>query len=180
MKDLSMHVLDIIQNSVAAGAKNIEILIDEEISKDILTICIKDDGKGMSPSLLAQIRDPFITSRTTRKVGLGIPLFEQTCSISAGDILIESEVDVGTTVTATLKHSHIDRPPLGDIGGTMFIQIVTEPDIDYIYKHTINGKSFEIKTVEIKKILEGIPFSEPSVMEWIRSSIEEGLEMLGS
>ena len=176
MRELSLHILDIVQNSVVAGASLIEIVIDENIAQDILTISIKDNGCSMSKELIAKVRDPFVTSRKTRKVGMGIPLFENAATSCAGKLHIESELGVGTTVTATFKHSHIDRAPIGDMAGTFSMLAGGNPDIDFSYIHKVNDNEFKIHTAELKQILgEEVPLSSIEVTLWIKDYINEGL-----
>lgn len=135
MEDLSLHILDIVENSITAGAKNIKIKIAEDIQKDQLIIEITDDGKGMSKVMKEKVLDPFFTTRTTRRVGLGLPLLAQAAKISGGDIQIQSEPGSGTKIKATFGYSHIDRQPLGDLGQTLKILIISHPEINFVYEH---------------------------------------------
>ncbi|MGE5633109.1 MAG: ATP-binding protein [Caulobacteraceae bacterium] len=183
MRDLSLHILDLSQNSVAADANLVEITIIEDIKSDILTIKIKDNGRGMSRELLEKVKDPFVTTRTSRKVGLGIPLMLAACKRCEGELTIESEVNVGTEVTAVFKHSHIDRAPMGNMADTMVSLILSgsggERTVDFIYKHIVNNCEFRIDTRELKRILgEGVSLSEPEILTWIKDYINEGLANL--
>jgi len=139
MEDLSLHILDIVENSIAAGAKNIVIKIIEEQKKDLLTIEIIDDGKGMDKKTLKKVLDPFYTTRNTRKVGLGLPLLAQSAKESGGSIKIESEPCKKTMVKATFGCSHIDCKPLGDVGETLKVLIVGNPDINFIFEYQKDG-----------------------------------------
>ncbi len=176
MKDLSLHVLDIVQNSVVAGALLIKIDVIEDIKSDKLTLIVEDNGKGMSKEFLERVTDPFSTSRTTRKVGLGIPMFKHAAESTGGSFSIESEVGKGTKTMAVFGHSHIDRQPLGDMAETMFSLVGCNKDIDFIYKHIHNENEFVFDTKEIKKLLDGVDITEPDILMWIKSYIEEGIE----
>ncbi len=176
MKELSLHILDLVQNSVSAGASLIEIIIEENLIDDFFKITIKDDGWGMDKDLIEKIRNPFFTTRTTRKVGLGIPLMEAACQRCAGNLTIESEKGIGTIVTAYFKHSHIDRAPLGNMVDTFITVILGKADIDYIYKHKMNDKEFIIDTRQLKQILGlEVSISNPDILAWINEYINDGL-----
>lgn len=177
MKELSLHILDIAKNSVRAKAKKIEITINEDIKHDKLIITIADNGCGMEEEILKSVRDPFITTRTTRSVGLGIPLFEAAANQSGGGLWIESAVGKGTVITAEFVYSSIDRAPIGDISGTIVILISGSPEIRFVYNHLKNGEQFMFDTAEIKKQLGGIPITEPEILSWIGEYIEEGIKM---
>lgn len=178
MKEMSMHILDIATNSVRAEAKNVDILVKEDIVQNKFEFVIKDDGKGMTKQMLESIKDPFTTSRTLRKVGLGIPLLSQNCQICGGYLDIESEVDVGTTLTSMLEYNHIDRPPLGDIASTVAGLITSNESINIKYTHEYNETSFDISTNELLEELDGVPLTEISVMKWLRDFIKENIEEL--
>jgi nitrogen fixation/metabolism regulation signal transduction histidine kinase len=179
MEDLSLHILDIVENSINAGANRIGIRILEDLKKDIFSLEIKDNGKGMSEEVLKSVTDPFYTTRTTRDVGLGLSLLSQSAKEAEGDIYITSEVGVGTTIYAYFKHSHIDRKPLGNIVDTIIVLIVGNPDIDFLYDHKRNGNRYSVDTKEIRSELGGIPLNSPEVIEIIRRDIQEGLKGLG-
>lgn len=175
MKELSLHILDIAKNSVKAKASLIEVIINEDEEKNLLSIGINDNGCGMTEEFLKTVRDPFSTTRTTRKVGMGIPLFEAASVQCGGGLDITSEVGVGTKVTATFMLNHIDRAPLGDMPGTMKTLIWGSPEIDFLYRHTKNGQEFTLDTREIKQVLGGVPLDNPDVLAWIDEYIIEGL-----
>lgn len=180
MKDLSLHILDVVQNSVSAGAKNIVVSIAEDTRKDTLTILIQDDGKGMAPEVLARVTDPYYTTRTTRHVGLGLPLFKQNAEMSGGSFHIESEVGRGTVVKAVFGHSHIDRPPLGDMAGVLMMMVGSNPEIEYYYKHSKDGKKYIFDTREVKEVLEGLPLNDPAVLRQLKEMVGENLrEVIG-
>lgn len=183
MKDLSLHILDLSQNSVAAGASLIEISVIEDTKNDRLTICIEDNGKGMDKDLLEKVKDPFVTTRTTRKIGLGIPLMQAACRRCEGDLSIESQKNVGTKLTATFKRSHIDRAPLGNIAETMLSLILAgcseSSIIDFVYRHVMDQKEFCMDTREIRRMLGSeISLAEPDVLMWIKDYINDGMENL--
>lgn len=178
MNDLSMHILDIVQNSISAGATLIVITVDEDIKNDILLIGIKDNGKGMTPLQVSKLSDPFFTSRTTRKVGMGIPLFKQSAQQSGGGIKIESEVGRGTYVEATFGYSNIDRPPLGDVANAVIILVSSNPDLDFEFIYRYNGEEYEFKTAEIKEILEGMPLNNPQVIKYLSEMLTENVNSL--
>jgi hypothetical protein len=178
MKDLSMHVMDILQNSTRAKATVIKIEIEEDTQKDILRIVFTDNGTGMTPQMVEQVRDPFFTTRTVRKVGLGLPLLEQNCQQTGGELQIYSELGKGTTVTALFSYSHIDRPALGDMAGVIALTASAYPDIRFIYSHTKNGKVYTFDTEEIKEALDGISIQEPEVITLLREMIQANLQDL--
>lgn len=184
MRELSMHILDLSQNSIVAGASLIEIDVIADTKTDTLRISIKDNGRGMSPEFLARVRDPFTTTRTTRRVGLGIPMFAESARTCDGDLTVQSEVGQGTTVDATFKLSHIDRAPLGDIASTLIALIAANPDIDIRYRQQIRGRhpeldsgtsaeEFILDTREIKQQLDGVPINENAVLKWIGEYVRQ-------
>lgn len=175
MKELSLHILDIVQNSIKAGAKNIEILIDEDSTKNLLTIEINDNGCGMSKEFLAKVKDPFVTTRTTRKMGMGISLFEAAAVQCGGRLDIESELGVGTKLKAQFELMSIDRAPIGDMAETMMTIISGAPRPEYLYRHKKDEKVFELDTVRLKEILGDVPLDMPEVLTWITDYVREGL-----
>lgn len=146
-----MHILDIVENSIRAHAKKIEIRIIEEKKKDLLTIEINDDGKGMDEKTLKDVLDPFFTTKNTRKVGLGLSLLAQSAEESGGSIKIESKPGQGTKVKATFGYSHIDRKPLGDVHESLKVLITANPDIDFIYEYQKDNANYHLDTKGIKK-----------------------------
>lgn len=175
MKELSLHILDIVQNSIKAGAKNIEIKIDENTAKNLLTIEINDNGCGMSEEFLKKVKDPFVTTRTTRRMGMGISLFEAAAVQCGGGLDIESELGIGTKVKVTFELNNIDRAPVGDMAETMLTVISGAPGPEYIYEHKKDDKVFLLDTVQLKEILGDIPLDTPDVLNWIVGFIREGL-----
>ena len=173
MRELSLNVLDIAQNSISAKASLIEIELTESTEKNELIIGIYDNGKGMTKEQLEAVRDPFFTTRTTRKVGMGIPLFKMAAEMTGGQLNIESEVGVGTRVKTLFKTDHLDFTPIGDMTSTMVTLITMNEDIDFLYTRSVDEKSFTLDTRSLKEILGGVPFSEPSISAWLRDFIEE-------
>lgn len=178
MEDLSLHILDIVENSIAAGANRVEIRIVEDTGKDILSVEISDNGKGMSADVISKVLDPFYTTRTTRRVGLGLSLLSQSAKEADGDMAITSKEGEGTIVTAYFRHSHIDRKPFGNIVDTLCVLIVGNPDIDLLYEHRVDSNIYSVDTKEIKEELGDIPLSSPDVIEAIRKDIQNGLKIL--
>lgn len=172
MEDLSLHILDIVENSTNANATLIEISILEDIKSDTLTININDNGKGMDSTMLKNVRDPFTTTRTTRRVGLGVSLLEQAAYETGGTLTIESEPMVGTKLSATFTNSHIDRKPVGDISSTILTLIMGNPDLDIVYYSNINANEIELDTREIRPELGEVPITHPSVIKLIRELFE--------
>lgn len=172
MKELSLHILDIVQNAIAAEAKNIQISIDENTSDDLLTITIVDNGKGMDEHHAKQAYDPFTTSRKNRRVGLGIPLLRQAAIECEGDINIESTLHSGTKVEVWFQHSHINRVPIGNMVETIMTLLISGSHFDLQYTHNINEHQMTFDTRKIRQMLGNVPLNQPDVMEWIRESLQ--------
>lgn len=179
MRELSMHILDIAQNSIAAGAKMVRIDVVEDHAADTMTITVADDGSGMDLNTVERVRDPFVTSRTTREVGLGIPLFAAAAERCGGGLAITSAPGAGTTVKAVFGLSHIDRAPLGDIAGTLMALSVCNPDVDFVYNRVQGDESFHLDTREVRAELDGVPLNHPEVAAFIRDYVEQGERRLG-
>jgi hypothetical protein len=180
MEDLSLHILDVVENSITAEASRIEVKISEDTRTNLLTVEMSDNGKGMSEELLDNATDPFYTTRTTRKVGLGIPLLTQSAMESNGDISVKSKIGEGTSIKATFQYDHIDRRPLGDIGQTMIILIMSNPDIDFLYEHRKNDRLYTLDTADIKKDLDGVPINAPEVIKIIKDDISAWLNNINN
>lgn len=178
MKELSLHILDIMHNSIAAGADRVEVAIVEDTRLDILKFSITDNGCGMPPEMVTAVIDPFTTSRKTRKVGMGIPLLKLAAENTGGGIELVSKVGEGTKISATFGYSHIDRQPLGDMAETMLGVITSYENINFIYSHSVDGKEFELETEQVKDILGGVSLKEPEVMLWLRDFLKENEEGL--
>ena len=173
MRELSLNVLDIAQNSIAAGANLVAIMVEEDTAADRLTIRIEYDGRGMTPEQVERVRDPFYTTRTTRKMGMGIPLFRMAAEMAGGGLEIVSESGRGTCVTATFGLSNIDRMPLGDMAGTMAALIRLNPQIDFLYRRRRDGREEALDTRELRQVLGDVPLDQPDVMEWVNGALEE-------
>lgn len=178
MKELSLNILDIAQNSITAGATLIDITLEE--TDETLVISISDNGKGMSKELLAQVSDPFTTTRKTRKVGLGIPFFRLAAEQTGGTLTITSvsrdddPVNHGTTTTATFYKNHIDFTPLGDIVATLAILFQSCKDFDIVFTHKLpDGRTVEADTRAFKEALDGVPLDHPDVIVWMKEFLSE-------
>ncbi len=180
MKDLSMHIMDILQNSTRAKAKNITLEVLENHDADTLTLVFKDDGCGMSQETVEKVVNPFFTTRTTRKVGLGLPLLKQNSEMTGGSMKIDSTLGVGTTVTAIFGLTHLDRPPMGDLAGTMVLTIAAHPEIHFVFhfQRTQGGEQttdYVLDTDELYEALDGVSLQEPEVMSYIKEMVEENI-----
>ena len=178
MRELSLNVLDIAQNSISANASLIEIELTQSTENNELIIGIYDNGKGMTKEQLEAVRDPFFTTRTTRKVGMGIPLFKMAAEMTGGHLDIESEVGIGTRVRAFFRTNHLDFIPIGDMASTMVMLITMNEHIDFLYKRSLDSRSFSLDTKSLREILGGVPFSEPSVSLWLKEYIQENTKEL--
>ena len=178
MKEISLHILDILQNSVTAGATLVELGISEDKEKDLFEFYIKDNGKGMDEEFLKNVTSPFTTKRTTRKVGLGIPLLKMAAESTGGGIDIKSELGVGTVIKASFSYNHIDRQPLGNITDTVFTVVTSYTETDFLFIHKVKEKEFVLDTREMRKILGGVPFNDAAVMQWLLGYLKEGEEEL--
>lgn len=175
MRELALHLLDIAENSISAKASRIQIDVEEDHAADRLRLVVIDNGAGMSPEMVARVTDPFVTSRTTRKVGLGIPLLKAAAEACNGGLSIESTLGVGTCVTVEFQLSHIDRMPLGSLASTILTLVVGSPEVHWVFRYIVNGQVFVFDDEPIKEALDGLPFSEPAILGYIRSTLEEGI-----
>ena len=178
LRELALHILDLAENSLNAGATLVTIEINEDEAADRLTIRIADNGRGMDAESVQRVTDPFFTTRTTRRVGLGIPFLKQATELSNGSLTIESQVGVGTTVTAIFQYSHLNRMPLGDVTNTILGLVVGNPQSDFIYRHRAGERFFEFDTRPIKQVLGDVPLSEPQVIEFLRREISDSLAQI--
>jgi len=176
LRELCLHILDIAANGVSAGADKVIVLIDENLKNDTLTIEITDNGKGMSPELVRQVTDPFVTSRTERKVGLGIPLLKFAAESCNGWFRIESELGKGTQVSVQFQHSHIDRMPLGNVEDTLLTLELGTPEVNWVFIVRKNEKEFYFDDADFKKELDGLSITEPDVIRFIREYFKEGIQ----
>lgn len=177
MKELSLNILDIAQNSIKAQASLIEIALDE--TETTLNIRIQDDGCGMDESFLNRVLDPFSTTRTTRKVGMGLPLLKLAAEQTGGSLSIRSVpkgtgAPSGTTVEALFHKDHMDFTPLGDIVSTIVGLIQGSPDIDFVFRHTMPDRTAELDTRELRAVLgEDVPLNDFSVLAWVKDALTE-------
>ena len=179
MEDLSLHILDIVENAIAAKAKKIDILIREELNEDRLVIEISDDGIGMDEKVRKRAIDPFFTTRTSRRVGLGLSLMAQAAREAGGMFRIESELGKGTKVTATFQYSHIDRKPLGSMIETMTTLLLGNPELDISYSHQKEGKTYTLSSQALKERFKNRSLAGPEVIQWLKRHLKEGLAQIG-
>jgi hypothetical protein len=176
MEDISLYILDLVQNSIAAAATVVEILIIEDVQNDKLILCIKDNGVGMDSQLAKKVTDPFYTTRTTRKVGLGLSFIQAAAQACEGSVDVFSEPGKGTEVRVVFRYGHIDRPPLGRMDHTMAVLVACNPSIDFIYTHITQAGSFSFDSREVRHKIGDLPIDHPEVVDWIRVYIREGLD----
>jgi hypothetical protein len=181
MKEIALHLLDIAENSVAAESKNISIHVHENLLQDRLSVSVIDDGRGMDAATVQQVQDPFYTTRTTRKVGLGIPLLKLAAEMADGSFSLQSDLGKGTWVEAEFRHSHLDRMPLGELPSTFLTLLIAHPEIDwtFLYRVTDNdakSRDFLFESAELKSELGEISLTEPEVLTFLRSTFEEAIE----
>ena len=172
MQELSLNILDIAQNSIVANATLIEIGVEVD-ENYFLAITVRDNGKGMDQETVENVINPFFTSRTTRKVGLGVPFFKQAAEDTGGSFHIESQVGKGTTIKAVFDTSNIDYTPLGEVWDTVAILIQMNETIDFVYSVKKDGEEFVCDTRQLREIMEGMPLSDLNVVQWIKEFIRE-------
>ena len=179
MEDLSLHILDIVENAVSAKAKRIEILVTEEPKEDRFVVEITDDGIGMDEEVSRKAIDPFFTTRTSRRVGLGLSLMAQAAQEAGGMLRIESELGKGTKVTAIFQYHHIDRKPLGNMIETMITLFLGNPELNFSYTHQKEGKSYVLKSQMLNERFKDRSLTDPEVIQWLRKHLKEGLAQIG-
>jgi anti-sigma regulatory factor (Ser/Thr protein kinase) len=170
--DISLHVLDIAENSIRAAATRIEITLTRDVKNDLLHVVLVDNGRGMDPETLAKVRDPFFTTKG-KKTGLGIPLLTQAAEQTGGTVSIESAPGRGTRVSITFTWSHVDRPAIGSMADTVLTLIAGHPDLDYVYEEREDGRGFRFDTREIKNDLGDVPINNPEALTAIRGMFRE-------
>ncbi len=175
MKEIALHILDIAENSIAAGATTIEIAVEEDRIDNRLRLAIRDDGRGMDEKLLARIADPFVTSRTTRVAGLGVPLLKAAAEACNGWLDVRSTPGKGTVLTAEFQLDHIDRMPLGDLEGSFLSLVVGSPEIHWRFQYRVDGRRFCFDTDPVRRALGDVPLSAPGALKWIRETLQEGI-----
>jgi len=173
MTEISLNILDVAENSTRANASLVTLIVAASTAEDTLKVVIADDGCGMTEEQVQKVTDPFFTTRTTRKVGLGVPFFKQAAESTGGSFDIVSEPGVGTTVTAVFGLSNIDRMPLGDISSTVHNLIIYHPETDFFFRYSVDGREFTLDTREMKEILGGVPLDEPEVSAYIKEYLVE-------
>jgi len=176
MNDLSLHIIDIIQNSLSAGASLIKLTVGEKSSENLLFIEIEDNGKGMTPEQVNSLDDPFFTSRTTRRVGMGIPLFRDSARQSGGSLVVTSQPGKGTKVIATFELNNIDCPPLGDIANSLILMVSANPNVNFFFRYIFEENVYVFDTIEIKEILDGLPINDPSVIRMLTSMVDANIQ----
>ncbi len=179
LEDLSLHILDIVENAISAKAKRIDILVKEEPKEDRFVIEIKDDGIGMDEEVSQKATDPFFTTRSSRKVGLGLSLLAQAAQEAGGALRIESELGKGTKVTATFQYHHIDRKPMGSMIETMTTLLLGNSELTFSYIHQKEGNSYVFESETLKERFKDRSFTDPEVIQWLRKHLKEGLDQIG-
>jgi hypothetical protein len=180
VRELSLHILDVVENGITAGAHCISIRVEESIARDRLEITIRDDGRGMPAEKIRNLSDPFVTTRTTRRVGLGLSLLAAAARRCEGDIRVNAAPGRGTEVTAFFRRSHIDRAPLGDMAATMGMLIIGNPHLDFVYVHRVDEDEFVLDTRELKAELEGLSLSDSVLVQHLTESMRRSLNELAS
>jgi hypothetical protein len=178
MKDISYHILDIVQNSLHAGATSVSVILTENTENSRLTLEVSDNGCGMTAEKLKKVIDPFFTTSVTKKVGLGLPLLKQNTELTGGTFSMESEEHKGTLVTAVFQYNNIDMIPMGDIAITFKTLIAANPEINFIYRHTRDNQSFTLNTEEVRYELENVKLNEPEVLHYLTDYIRSNLKAL--
>lgn len=176
MKNIAQHILDIAHNAISAESTLIDIYILKSHKKNLLELLIKDDGKGMSKEMLDKVADPYTTSRTTRKVGMGIPLLKQNAEQSAGKFSISSAEKKGTMVNASFQLDHLDTPPMGHVVDSVVGLATSQTEIDFIFTYMTDHGEFIFSTKDVKEALEGTPMHEPQVTRYLKEMIIENIE----
>ena len=175
MREIALHLLDVVENSVAANAKAITLTVEEDLQNDRLRLAVQDDGKGMDEELVARLGDPFATSRKTRHVGFGIPFLKAAAEACGGSLRITSAVGKGTRLEADFQHRHIDRAPLGDLAGTVLTLVVAYPNIHWVFSYRANDVAFVFDSEPITEILGEVPLTEPAILAFVREMLEQGV-----
>jgi hypothetical protein len=174
VRELALHLLDVVENSLAAGARHITIEIDEDLAADRLRIRVTDDGRGMDAETAQRALDPFFTTRTTRHVGLGLPLFKAAAERCNGALQLSSTLGQGTTVRAEFQRSHIDRAPLGDMPSTLLGLLLSDRPAEIRYTHRLGERTFVFDTAQVRAELGDVPMTHPLVRDWMRDYLIEG------
>jgi len=173
MEDLSLHILDIVENSIAASADKIEIRISEDKKKDLLSVEVIDNGVGMDKKTVKKVLDPFFTTKTVRRFGFGLSLLSEAAKAANGHFSIKSEKGDGTRIKAEFQYSHIDRKPLGDIGQTIITIVIGNPEIDLVYVYKKNSHTYSLDTRKIKAQLKETPINSPDGIRKIKENLKK-------
>jgi hypothetical protein len=181
MREIALHLLDIAENSAAAESRNISVHVQEDLVHDRLMASVVDDGRGMNAATVEQVQDPFYTTRTTRSVGLGIPLLKLAAEQAEGSFSLQSEPGQGTWVEAEFRRSHIDRMPLGDLSATFLTLLISHPQVDWTFLYRVtsgnkDSREFLFESADLKRELGDISLTEPEVLTFLRGIFEEGIE----
>ncbi|HXX53712.1 MAG TPA: ATP-binding protein [Thermodesulfovibrionales bacterium] len=172
---MSLHILDIAENSIDAGATRVEVMVEEDSMKDKLSIRVRDNGRGMDETTRERVTDPFFTTKTVRRVGLGLPFLKQASEECEGHFSITSERGQGTTISVSFKRSHIDRKPLGDIGATIMVLIAGNPSVDFVFRYRKDSYHYRLETEQLKGELSGLPINSPEVLQMVKEDINKGI-----
>lgn len=178
MNELSLNILDVAYNSITAKAKNLEIKVDISSKNNLIIIDIIDDGSGMDKDFLSKVTDPFATSRSTRRVGLGLPLFKMTAELSGGKFSIDSQKGKGTQVKASFLLDSIDRPPLGDLASTITILINGAGECDISLAYVVDNKDYIFSTKEVKEVLGQQDLTDITILEYLKQMIEDNIKLI--
>lgn len=178
MPEIALHIMDLVQNCISAMASRIGIFLNESVARDCLELIIADDGKGMSEEFLKNVTSPFTTTRTTRRVGMGIPLLKAGCEATGGSFSIESTLGKGTRLAGTYVFSNIDRPPVGDFIGTVHTLIVCNPTVFFHIGVSTDDGTFDLDTEQMREQLGDLPINDPAISAWIKEYMEEGIKEL--
>lgn len=178
MEEIALHILDIIQNSIYAEGTFIELFIQEDPKHNLFSFYVQDNGRGMTKEFIQKVKNPFYTTRTTRKVGLGIPLLEATCRQCNGELKIQSQMGKGTIIQAIMEYDHIDRPPLGDMSSTIISVLLSLDHQRFRYKHQYQDRIFILDTKELKEDLGTLVLQQPDILRWIRQYVNDQLMKL--
>ncbi|MDD8048525.1 MAG: ATP-binding protein [Thomasclavelia sp.] len=177
MPEIAMNILDIVYNSIRAKATLIKIIINDSIKNNIIDILVEDNGCGMDEETLKNVTNPFYTTRTTRNVGLGIPLLKESAINTGGKFNISSIKGSGTKISCSFVKDNIDTPAMGDIVETMITLIQGDENIDYIFEYKTDKNDFKMNTKEIKEILDGVEINKPEILLWLKDYMKEGLNL---
>ncbi len=178
IEDLCFHIVDLVQNSVSAGAREIRVRIDVSLAEDRIQLEIDDDGRGMDAETRERVQDPFYTTKAGKKVGLGIPLMKETALQCDGDFSIRSDPGKGTVIRATYRLSHIDTPPLGPVADTIMQLVVATPGVNMVFRYSTDAGRFDVSTAMIREQVGEMPLTHPEVLGFLRSYIGENVSAL--